>query len=135
MDNTTIHLPDKLAFKQKEVIKITRLEGKVIDYWQKEFGGFEPTVNSEGEKFYTKTDIQLILKIRQWIIVEKIEKARIKEMINGREIKGEEERNVTNPVSNNADSPGEMKTIRADQLKIIKQNLKDILTILNKHDK
>ena len=130
-----MHLPDKLAFKQKEVIKITSLEGKVIDYWQKEFGGFEPTVNSEGEKFYTKNDIQLILKIRQWIIVEKIEKEKIKEMIKGTEIKKKEEHGNTNPVSNNADSHGEMKTISADQLKIIKQNLKDILTILDKHDK
>ena len=126
-----MHLPDKLAFKQKEVIKITRLEGKVIDYWQKEFGGFEPTVNSEGEKFYTRKDIQLILNIRQWMIVEKIEKAKIKEMM----IKGREEHDDANPVSNNADSPREMKTIRADQLKIIKQSLHEILTILDKNDK
>ena len=127
-----VHIPDKLAIKQKEVTRITKLEGKVIDYWQKEFGGFEPTVNKDGEKFYTKKDIQLILKIKQWMIVDKIEKAKIKEML-GANLEEDDEERISDEGGTN--SPEEMRAISTDQLKFIKLSLQEILTILDKNDK
>lgn len=119
-------LPDKLTFKRAEVIKITRLDGKVIDFWESEFGGIAPVVNAAGEKFYSKQDIDLILKIKQLMIVEKIEKSRIKKII-------EETYENTNE---NASGKGiKNQKTNAQKIKMIRSGLEEILTILNKNGK
>jgi len=117
-------IPDKLTFKRREVIYISRLDGKVIDYWEREFGGFNPVVNSTGEKFYSRKDLEKILWIKQLLIVEKLEKSRVKEMLkkNG-EYQPESGVNFSD------------KPLKGEKLKSIKNQLKEILTILDKHDK
>ena len=123
MDNK---IPDKLTFKLEELIRITKLDGKVIDYWEREFGGIIPVLNKLGEKFYTRQDVELILKIKQLMIIEKMEKSRVKEIIGeggGRLI----EKSVDKEVEN--------KKIDSDKLKNIKSGLKEILTILKKNGK
>ncbi len=125
-------IPDKLTFKRQEVIRFTRLDGKVIDYWQREFGGFAPTINKMGDQFYTRNDVQLILKIKQWLIVEKIEKSKIKNLL-------QEELGVpgttSERASNNVSFAAEPQNIPKEKLKIIKHYLQEILTILDKNDK
>ncbi|MCK4944605.1 MAG: MerR family transcriptional regulator [Candidatus Aminicenantes bacterium] len=117
-------LPDKLTFKKKEVINITRLDGKVIDYWEKEFGGFSPVVNNIGEKFYTRRDLELLLKIKQLLIIEKMEKDQVKTVMK-------------NEFQLHPDSFSGIpaREIKSDKLKSIKNQLKEILTILDKNDK
>jgi DNA-binding transcriptional MerR regulator len=119
-------LPDKLTFKRPEVIKITRLDGKVIDFWEKEFGGIAPVVNAAGEKYYTRQDIELILKIKQLMIVEKMEKSNIKKIIA--------ETNV-NSIENNREHSVKSHKIKVDKLKIIRTGLEEILTLLDKNGK
>jgi DNA-binding transcriptional MerR regulator len=119
-------IPDKLTFKRKEVERITKLDGKVLDYWQQEFGGFSPSVNQVGEVFYSRKDIEFILKLKQWMIVEKIGKAGIKELLAG-EIPGNEQPKA---VSTENGLP-----VDREKLKIIRRNLQDILTILDKNDR
>lgn len=72
------NIPDRLTFKRKEVVKITKLDAKVLDYWENEFFGLNPVINKEGEKFYTKSDVDLILRIKQWLLVEKKSKSEVK---------------------------------------------------------
>lgn len=124
-----VNIPDKLTFKRTEVIKITSLDGKVIDYWEREFGGIKPVVNKLGERFYTKQDIELILKIKQLMIVEKIEKSRIKKII------GEKEENAGETPVNTVKKNVNDKKIDHEKLKIIKSGLQEILTLLNKNGK
>lgn len=119
-------LPDKLTFKRPEVIKITRLDGKVIDFWEKEFGGISPVVNQAGEKFYTRKDIELILKIKQLMIVEKMEKSSIKKII------GEKS---ADSIENNHEKRIKSHNIRAEKLKMIRTGLEEILTLLDKNGK
>ena len=137
-----IHIPDKLAFKQIEVIKLTKLEGRVLDYWQREFGGFTPTVNQTGEKFYSRKDVELILKIKHWMVVERIEKLKVKEKIK-QEFEGEvvNAANIPGSGENKGANSGPAVELRQvprdyrDKLRIIRQNLQEILTILDKNDK
>ena len=117
-------IPDKLTFKRSEVIKITRLDGKVIDYWEREFGGFTASLNQSGERFYSRKDVELIFSIKQWLIVEKRDKEKIKAAILGSdymEIK----------------TPSGAKIKEGDDKKLanIKSQLKEILTILDKNGK
>jgi DNA-binding transcriptional MerR regulator len=125
-----MNIPDKLTYKRNEVIKITRLDGKVIDYWQMEFGGFTPTVNQLGETFYTRNDIESILKIKNWMIEEKIEKSKVKKMLG-------ETQKIETPsyVHPEIVSEEKMKQIPVEKLKKIRKGLQDILTILDKNDK
>lgn len=124
--NANIQLPDKLTFKRKEVEKITKLDGKVLDYWQKEFGGFSPVTNQVGEVFYSRKDIFFILKLKQWMIVEKIAKAKIKEMLAGEEPEKPEPKKLIRKRE---------VSLEREKLKIIRRNLQEILTILEKDDK
>jgi DNA-binding transcriptional MerR regulator len=119
-------IPDKLTFKRPEVIKITRLDGKVIDFWEKEFGGISPIVNKTGEKFYTRQDIELILKIKQLMIVDKMEKSSIKKMIG--------EKNGDS-IENNHDKSVISQKVRSEKLKMIRTGLEEILTLLDKNGK
>lgn len=120
-------IPDKLTFKRAEVIKITRLDGKVIDFWESEFGGIAPMVTAAGEKFYTKKDIEIILKIKQLMIVEKIDKSKIKKIIS----------DETNENSGKNAGVKRVKSQKAnaEKIKMIREGLEEILTILNKHGK
>jgi DNA-binding transcriptional MerR regulator len=123
--NTT-NIPDKLTFKRSEVIKIARLEGRVIDYWQREFGAFAPMVNRQGEMIYSRKDLEIIFKIKQWMVAQRIDKTKVKEMLR-RGQEGEPP-SVANP------GP-EIRQIPREKLRFIRQSLQDILTILEKHDK
>ena len=127
-----MNIPDKLTFKRTEVIKLTKLDGRVLDYWQKEFGVFAPMVNKSGDQFYTRNDVELILKIKQWLVVEKIEKSKIKELLKtDRETLG----TFNDRANTTAVLDEEEKNIPGKKLKIIKDQLQEILTILDKNDK
>ena len=124
--NANIELPDKLTFKRKEVEKITKLDGKVLDYWQKEFGGFSPATSQMGEVFYSRTDVVFILKLKHWMVVEKIDKTKIKRMLSKRDSQTIDLEDV---------SLGNKELPDREKLKIIRRNLQEILTILDKNDK
>ena len=117
-------IPDKLTFKRKEVIYICRLEGRVIDYWESEFGGIRPVVNGTGEKYYSRKDLERLLWIKQLLIVEKMEKSKVREVLKK---SGEYQPESQTDKSN--------KSPKGEKLKSIKNQLKEILTILDKHDK
>jgi DNA-binding transcriptional MerR regulator len=119
-----VKLPDKLTFKKREVIQLTKLDGRVLDFWESEFGGFVPVVNNLGEKFYTRRDVELILKIKRLLFEDKVEKTRIKEML----------RTDTPPPSPKVEAAdnGDWWPQRRD---LIKSRLKEILTLLDKRDK
>jgi DNA-binding transcriptional MerR regulator len=124
-----LKIPDKLTFKRKEVIKITRLDGKVLDYWEKEFGGLNPVVNKLGEKFYTKKDVETIVKIKQMLIVEKRDKEEIKKTI------GSSPGNSAGFAHYKADSINKTDNKNRDTLNLIRKGLQEILTLLNKNVK
>lgn len=122
--STDVDLPDKLTFKRKEVIKYTKLDGKVLDYWQREFGGFSPTINIDGEEFYSRKDIEFIFQLKQWMIVEKIGKEKVREKIKSL---------IVEKADNNSESL-EIETISPeDKIKKIRDSLEEILTMLEKN--
>jgi DNA-binding transcriptional MerR regulator len=125
-------IPDKLTFKRTEVIKLAKLDGRVLDYWQKEFGVIAPVVNKMGDQFYSRKDLELIFKIKQWLIVNKIEKSKIKELLKR---DGEMAGDFGEKVNTTCFSDQGPNPVPGDKLKIIKDQLQEILTILDKNDK
>jgi DNA-binding transcriptional MerR regulator len=61
----TIQIPDRLYFKIGEVGKITGLPAYVLRFWESEFSCIRPKRTSSGQRQYRKSDVEMILKIRQ----------------------------------------------------------------------
>jgi len=102
-------------------MKITRLDGKVIDYWEKNFGGFSAAIDPDGEKTYTRQDVETILKIKHLLTEERREKEDIKRII------GAGSTVVVAPLF-----PGQ-EANRKEILQVIKTKLSEILTLLEKN--
>jgi DNA-binding transcriptional MerR regulator len=117
------HIPEKITYTRKDVIHLTKLDGRVLDYWEQEFRAFSPTINHTGEKFYSRQDLETIQQIRQWLIVEKIDKSAIRERLES--------------VKSSAPLPEEVKTapsIKSNTLLRLREGLHEILTLLDKND-
>ncbi len=117
-------IPDKLTFKRKEVMQMAKLDGRVLDYWEKEFAAFVPVINQSGEKFYSRRDVEVILSIKQWLVQEKRDKGQIKELLL---------RNYGD-LANPQPAAG-AEAIDPEKLNRIRRGLKEILTLLAKDDK
>jgi DNA-binding transcriptional MerR regulator len=119
-----IKIPDKLTFRRKEVMQLAKVDGRVLDYWEKEFSAFAPVVNQSGEKFYSRHDVEVILAIKQWLVQEKREKSQISELLL---------KNFGDLANAQPGSPQE--PVDAEKIKRIRRGLKEILTLLAKDDK
>ncbi len=117
-------IPDKLTFKRKEVIQLAKLDGRVLDYWEKEFHAFSPVVNQSGEKFYSRRDVEIILAVKQWLIQEKRDKSHIQELLQQRFV----------DLAGAQPSPAG-DAVSPEKLRRIRRGLREILTLLAKDDK
>jgi len=118
-DNSQIR---KLYYSISEVSKITGLKQYVLRYWETEFSQLKPPKNRAGNRTYRQKDIDVIHNIKELLYKKKftIEGAR-KQMETG-VIAGE-----TEARNDSVKSPG----ISSEALEKLKQELKDILRIIN----
>lgn len=119
-----IKIPDKLTFRRKEVMQLAKLDGRVLDYWEKEFAAFAPVVNQSGEKFYSRRDVEIIMAIKQWLIQEKCHKGKIRDLL----LQNFGDLAQAQPGANQEPADPE-------KLKRIRRGLREILTLLAKDDK
>lgn len=123
-------IPDKLTYRRKEVIRLTKLDGRVLDYWEREFQAVSPTANQEGEKFYSRHDLETILKIKQWLTVERLDKARVRELLQSE--------NGAVPAAPPVEEESPVPTDHSlpdGKLRQLRKGLAEILTMLNKNDR
>jgi DNA-binding transcriptional MerR regulator len=118
------NIPEKLTFKRKEVMQLAKLDGRVLDYWEKEFNAFTPVSNQNGEKFYSRLDVEIILKIREWLNHDKFDKNKIKALLlqNFGEL-------------NNGQPSHPQVPLDQEKVKRIRRGLDEILTLLDKDGK
>ena len=121
-----LKIPDKLAFRQKEVMNLTRLDSRVIDYWEKEFKVYKAVISKNGDKFYSRNDILIILRIKEFLIEKKLTKDEVREKLSAIV------QTVDEKVGNNQQEPGGKAGKGLDK---IRSELNDILTLLDKDDK
>ncbi len=128
MDNFT--LPEKLFFREREVIKITNLSKRVINYWITQFPFFNIETNHYGEKLFKREDILIFLKIKEIVLNEG------KSIEEAREILSKEiqiEKNTKKP--DKKEIYKKSGTIDLSILSEIKKGIQEILTILKKNSK
>jgi DNA-binding transcriptional MerR regulator len=117
-------IPEKLTLRRKEVMQLAKLDGRVLDYWEKEFNAFTPVTNQSGEKFYTRHDVEIILQIKEWLGRDKYDKKKIKELLMGDSAEVAGKPKVSTP-----------NRSTRDKVKRIRRGLDEILTLLAKDDK
>jgi DNA-binding transcriptional MerR regulator len=69
--STHKEIPDKLYFRIGEVSKITGLPTYVLRFWENEFSRIRPKRTSSGQRLYTRSNIELILKIKNLLYEKK----------------------------------------------------------------
>ncbi|MBI3592309.1 MAG: MerR family transcriptional regulator [Nitrospirae bacterium] len=114
--------PEKLFYKIGEVSRLVGVESYVLRYWETEFSFLTPRKSRSGQRVYTKTDIDLILQIKQLLYEEKY-------TIDGVRRRFETSAEQQNPVSCAEDKTGKSE-VNADaekRLKMVKLRLREIL--------
>jgi len=64
-------IPDKLYFRIGEVSKIAGLPTYVLRFWESEFSRIRPKRTSSRQRLYTRSDIELVLKIKHLLYEKK----------------------------------------------------------------
>jgi DNA-binding transcriptional MerR regulator len=68
--DTFAEIPDRDVFKASEVCDIAKLQPYVLRSWEKEFPGLGAVRTPGGTRFYRKSDVEQVLRIRQLVFGE-----------------------------------------------------------------
>ena len=112
----------KLYYSISEVSKTTGLKQYVLRYWETEFTQLKPPKNRAGNRTYRQKDIDIIHKIKELLYKKKFTIEGARKQMETDVITGEKE-----AITDSAKSP----EINSEVLKKLKQELKDILRIIN----
>jgi len=109
----------KLYYSIKEVSEMTNLKPYVLRYWESEFPSLKPAKNKAGNRTYKKQDIQVVLDIKKLLYDKKFTiKGAVEELKNRSSVFAEEKT---------------LSSTQVSALNEIKNELKNILNILNRH--
>lgn len=70
-DFTPAPIPDKLYFGISDVAQLCQVENHVIRYWEKQFPELQ-VVKRRGRRYFTRSDVLLIQKIRHLLYTKKL---------------------------------------------------------------
>ncbi|MBN1195774.1 MAG: MerR family transcriptional regulator [Candidatus Aminicenantes bacterium] len=120
MDEMTVRLPQREQFSRRDVERLLRLDGRVLDYWEKEFANPAPLIGKSGEKVYSRRDVEVLLQIKQWLVEERLGKEEVRRRLE------------LSPPVDSAEPPRSRS--RPQPLNEVRARLREILTILDKDD-
>lgn len=121
-------IPNKLFFKIGEVCEITDTQPYVLRYWESEFPALAPAKNSSGQRIYRRRDIETVLRIKQLLYDEGFTIAGAKKRLES-ELAGR----VETPPTPGAPAEGDGRVRAA--LKQVREQLREILTLLDRNDR
>lgn len=119
-------IPDKLYFKIGEVAKLVGVKPYVLRYWETEFTEISPTKSRKGQRLYKRKDVELLLKIRDLLYLEKFTISGARNRLNesARKVK-------TAEAGGQIDMSLEPQANHGELLKKLKSGLQSILEDLN----
>lgn len=82
--------PDKLYYKIGEVSDIADVPAYVLRFWESEFKRISPKRTSSGQRLYRKSDVDLILKIKDLLYNKKYTIPGARRYLSGRRSSGED---------------------------------------------
>ncbi len=69
--STEVEIPNKVFFRIGEVGSLTGVKPYVLRYWETEFRHLRPRKSKSGQRLYRKSDIELILRIKELLWARK----------------------------------------------------------------
>ncbi len=126
MQQSLFNIPDKAMFRPEEVVRLTRLDSRVLMFWAREFDGISPRRQENGESLYSKSAVERILTIKQLLVEERLDKEGVRQRL--KEPSDAPPKRVTEELVN---APAKALTTLGQ----IKQGLKEILTMLDRGDR
>jgi DNA-binding transcriptional MerR regulator len=78
-----VEIPNRAAFKASEVCEIAQIPPYVLRSWEKEFPGLGASAKPGGPRFYRRSDIEQILRIKQLVFAEGLTLAGARRRIEG----------------------------------------------------
>lgn len=66
-----LQVPDKMFFKIRDVARIADVKPHVLRYWESEFSSLSPQKNKNGQRVYTRKDVDMVLEIKNLLHNEK----------------------------------------------------------------
>ena len=116
--------PNKMFYRVGEVSQLVGVESYVLRYWEKMFPQLKPEKDESGQRVYTRSDIDMVLRIKNLLYEERytIDGAR------KRLREGSKDRSKGRAKSESSEDVQELLTI----LKDVKSTLQEALAVLEK---
>jgi DNA-binding transcriptional MerR regulator len=95
---SSMTIPHKSSFKFGELTSLTGIKPYVIRFWETEFSELNPIVAEDGQKTYSRADVETLLKIKTLLFEHKLSLQEAKAAIRDPEWKMHE-KNVVAKVS------------------------------------
>ena len=65
-------IPQKSSFKFGELTSLTGIKPYVIRFWETEFSEINPVVAEDGQKSYSRADVETLLKVKSLLFDHKL---------------------------------------------------------------
>ena len=127
-------IPNKLFFKIGEVCEITDTQPYVLRYWESEFPALAPAKNSSGQRIYRRRDIETVLRIKQLLYDEGFTIAGAKKRLEA-EMAGRVETPIPAGDGPSVNLPDAGGADRVAALRQVREQLREILTLLERNDR
>ncbi|MDH4183981.1 MAG: MerR family transcriptional regulator [Nitrospinota bacterium] len=79
-----VEIPDKMFFKIREVSQVVGVKPHVLRYWETEFPTLAPKKNRNGQRIYTRKEIETALEIKKLLHVERFSIAGARQRLKSR---------------------------------------------------
>ena len=116
---TDVLIPEKLYFRIGEVSRLCQLPAYVLRFWETEFPQLKPIKSSTGQRMYRRKDVESVLRIKQLLYQE------------GFTIPGARQHLRAEIKTDKKQEPLPFPVRQTNDLKYIRQGLKDILSMLS----
>ena len=116
--------PNKIFYRVGEVSQLVGVESYVLRYWEKMFPQLKPEKDESGQRVYTKSDIDMVMRIKHLLYEERytIDGARKKLR------EGSKAESRSKSKAKNSEETQELFTILRD----VRSTLQDALAVLEK---
>ena len=128
-------IPNKLIFKIGEVSEITDTQPYVLRYWESEFPALAPAKNSSGQRIYRRRDIETVLRIKQLLYEEGFTIAGAKKRLEAEMAGRVETPQPPAEAGSSAPVPDAGGSDRVAALRQVREQLREILTLLERNDR
>jgi DNA-binding transcriptional MerR regulator len=117
---SSMTIPHKSSFKFGELTSLTGIKPYVIRFWETEFSELSPVVAEDGQKTYSRADVETLLKIKTLLFDHKLSLQEAKAAIRDPEWKMHEKNVVANVSSATTYVQENVKESLLEALSVIK---------------